>query len=172
MSQVVRRSKGEPLRPAKVNCRHIHQAAKYPPKKMFWVVMMLKVQVGLLMLRAWWKAINTRQFCRLICFLRCRGTFLMEMAFFSRILLKDIAPCHTSRKMRTFFQKIGLMVLKWPGISPHINPVENLWAIVKRMVQKVRRFKRWLVLLSRSGNMMMNLQNPWWNPCQSEWKCL
>ena len=41
-----------------------------------------------------------------------------------------------SRKICTFFEEHGLMVLEWPGNSPDINPIENLWAIIKRRLQK------------------------------------
>ncbi|KAG1653637.1 Transposable element Tc1 transposase [Nymphon striatum] len=52
------------------------------------------------------------------------------------IFQQEIAPCHTSRKMRTFFEESGLEVLDWPGNSPDINPIENLWVIMKRRLQK------------------------------------
>ncbi|KAG1674513.1 CD63 antigen [Nymphon striatum] len=52
------------------------------------------------------------------------------------IFQQDLAPCHTSCKMRTFFEESGLEVLDWPGNSPDINPIENLWVIMKRRLQK------------------------------------
>ena len=38
--------------------------------------------------------------------------------------------------MRTFFEESGLEVLNWPGNSPDINPIKNLWAIIKPKLQK------------------------------------
>ena len=38
--------------------------------------------------------------------------------------------------MRKFFEESGITVLKWPGISPHIIPIENLWAIIKGKLQE------------------------------------
>ena len=38
--------------------------------------------------------------------------------------------------MRTFFEERGLMVLEWTGNSLDINPIENLWAIIKHKLQK------------------------------------
>ena len=52
------------------------------------------------------------------------------------IFQQDLAPCRTARKMRTFFEESGLTVLEWPGNSPGINPIENLWAMIKRRLQR------------------------------------
>ena len=38
--------------------------------------------------------------------------------------------------MRTFFEESGLEVLDWPGNSPDINPIGNIWALMKRTLQK------------------------------------
>lgn len=31
-------------------------------------------------------------------------------------------------------EKNGIVQLEWPGNSPDLNPIENLWAIVKKQV--------------------------------------
>ena len=41
-----------------------------------------------------------------------------------------------SRKMRTFFEESGLTVLEWHQNYPDINPIKNLWAIIKRRLKK------------------------------------
>ena len=37
-------------------------------------------------------------------------------------------------------QRVGLKknieVLEWPGNSPHLNPIKNLWGIIKRKIIK------------------------------------
>ena len=37
---------------------------------------------------------------------------------------QDLAPCHTSRKMRIIFQESRLIILEWPRNSPDMNPIE------------------------------------------------
>ena len=52
------------------------------------------------------------------------------------IFQHDLAPCHISKMVRLFFENTKLPVLDWPGNSPDLSPIENLWAIVKKRLQK------------------------------------
>ena len=53
-----------------------------------------------------------------------------------RVFQQDLAPCHISKKMQTFFAQTGITLLDWPGNSSGLNPIENLWAIIKRKLSK------------------------------------
>lgn len=46
----------------------------------------------------------------------------------------DNAPCHKSRGTLQSLINNNVVALNWPPYSPDLNPIENLWAIVKKKV--------------------------------------
>jgi transposase len=50
--------------------------------------------------------------------------------------LQDGAPCHTSKKVMAFLKEKKISVMDWPGNSPDLNPIENLWSIIKGKLKK------------------------------------
>ncbi|GFV71182.1 uncharacterized protein TNCV_410651 [Trichonephila clavipes] len=60
------------------------------------------------------------------------------------IFPQDLAPCHTSKLTMHFLQKQKVTVLDWPGNS-HVNPIQNLWSIVKRRASKMDCSKKKMV---------------------------
>ncbi|KAI4465002.1 transposable element-related [Holotrichia oblita] len=50
------------------------------------------------------------------------------------VLVQDNSAVHTARVVRLWFQhRDDLEVLPWPAKSPDLNPIENLWAVMRQM---------------------------------------
>ncbi len=54
------------------------------------------------------------------------------------IFQQDLAPAHTAKGTKSWFNYHGVTVLDWPANSPDLNPVEDLWGIVKRKMRDTR----------------------------------
>ena len=48
------------------------------------------------------------------------------------ILQHVSAPCHKAKIVTKFFEENQIELLAWPGKALDLNPIENLWAIVKK----------------------------------------
>uniref|UniRef100_A0A9J7XV86 SET domain-containing protein n=1 Tax=Cyprinus carpio carpio TaxID=630221 RepID=A0A9J7XV86_CYPCA len=74
--------------------------------------------------------------------------FLKKLNFFSTeerktwiswvALGQDLAPAHTAKSTKSWLNDHGVGVLDWPANSPDLNPIENLWSIVKRKMRNKR----------------------------------
>ncbi len=50
------------------------------------------------------------------------------------IFMQDNAPIHSSRTTMAWLAHRNIRVLPWPARSPDLNPIENVWAMMSRMV--------------------------------------
>ena len=125
-AKFVRRASGDKLRSA-----HINQTVKHPTKVMFWGSF---CAAGTGRLHLCEGMMNSSQYCEVIAH---RVVPEMQQRFpdGDGIFQQDLAPCHTSKMSKKKFDDAGITVMEWPGNSPDINPIENLWAIVKQKLQ-------------------------------------
>ncbi len=54
------------------------------------------------------------------------------------IFQQDLAPVHTAKGTKSWFNGHGVTVLDWPANLPDLNPIENLCSIVKRKMRDTR----------------------------------
>lgn len=50
--------------------------------------------------------------------------------------MEDGAPCHKARTTTTWKEEQGIRILPWPGQSPDMNPIENVWHIIQTNMAK------------------------------------
>ena len=54
----------------------------------------------------------------------------------SRVFQQDLAPCHTSRKVKNVFGLNSISVLDWLGNSPDLYSIENLRSNTKLQLRR------------------------------------
>ena len=59
-------------------------------------------------------------------------------ARFKTIFQQDNATHHFAAATRAFLRDNSISVPLWPALSPDMNPIENVWALMKRWIRSKR----------------------------------
>src|SRR5690606_23272206 len=54
------------------------------------------------------------------------------------IFMHDNASVHTARVVRRVLEELAIRTMDWPPYSPDLNPIENLWKLLKAEIYKIR----------------------------------
>ncbi|KAG0817752.1 hypothetical protein G6F16_012601 [Rhizopus arrhizus] len=80
------------------------------------------------------------------------------------IFQQDNASIHTAKEVSEWLENNNISVLRWPPHSPDLNPIENLWSILKRrLLQYEKQPDGMLELWSRIENVWESITQ---NECQ------
>lgn len=73
------------------------------------------------------------------------------------IFQQDGDPKHTAKIVKKWISEQKFQMMKWPAQSPDLNPIENLWSIVKRRLSQYERAPTSL------GELWLRISEEWAN---------
>ena len=71
--------------------------------------------------------------------------------------MDDNAPCHRAREVETWREENNIPRFPWPAQSPDLNPIENIWLVLKNSV------KRNILTIRTLNDLREHLQSAWEN---------
>ena len=104
---------------------------KHSPSQMIWGAMSKNGTAGLYFLTPG-TTMNGSKYVDLL-----KTKLLLHMSVHNTsIFMQDGAPCHRSKIVKKILGENNVVTLDWPGNSPDLNPIENLWSKMKDLVAK------------------------------------
>jgi hypothetical protein len=142
-ASVVRRSNDEPVR-----AEHLQQTVKCLPKKPFWGSFTAGGPGSLVPVDS---MMNSSKYIEI--FKSIVLPFLHTFADCKGAFQHDLAAHHNKKAVKKFNQGNKISMLDWPSNSPDMNPIENLWSILKKCLGKMD--------YSTEEHMVTNIMKVW-----------
>ena len=124
----VRRRKGEEMEP---DC--LVSKVKHPQKVMIWGAITPWGKSKLVFIDG---RVNAEKYLSILRESRIT-TFVKNHPDPHPLLMEDGAPAHRAKVVAQWHADRGIKLLpNWPGSSPDLNPIENVWGVMKRRIEK------------------------------------
>ena len=105
------------------------QTMKHPPCIMVWRAMSAHGTAGLYFLQPGTTTNGTKYLDLLM------DKLEIHMAVHNcNVFMHNGAPCHRAKSVTNFLQEKNVHIIDWPGNSPDLNTIENLWHVMKNAV--------------------------------------
>ncbi|GFX83434.1 transposable element Tcb2 transposase [Trichonephila clavipes] len=127
-AQFVRRRRGE-----KFHSDCVVQTLKHPTKTIIWSVMSGKGNGRLYVVKSMMREDQYKDVLQNRLIPQLEEWFPNSEPY---IFMQDGAPCHTALSIKAFLAEQNIPLLDWPGNSPDMNSIENVWELMKREVAK------------------------------------
>lgn len=56
----------------------------------------------------------------------------------NQVVIMDNAAIHKNAEVKKLIESAGCHLLYLPPYSPHLNPIEKYWAVMKKHIKKIR----------------------------------
>lgn len=69
-------------------------------------------------------------------YIKVLDEYLFTVLDHDSIFMQDNSRIHTAKKVQAWFEQHDVELMEWPPYSPDLNPIENVWAMLKDAIYR------------------------------------